>query len=320
MNQRKLKITLLIILGLLVITSLILGLTRDIGTNTIENKALFSLRDTTNVDMITIKSTHEYVALEKTEGVWMLNEKYKAEQNIVKVLLSILKDAEVVRNAPQTQTEEIASHILANGYLIEIFKNDDLIKSFYASGNDTKTATYMMSTDKKDPAIVNIPGYESYVAGIFEIPVNDWRDRVILSTNWRTLQKLQINYTQYPQYDLSIKFDFNFLTVEGVKDLDTARMMSYIDEFNFLQADRYLDKGQSTVYDSLLNTPKTVSLTIEDINPKNSKTIAFYPLLKNDPMMLGYVQDDEQSVLFEANRIQKLFAVKDDFEIKSTEK
>lgn len=319
MNQKKLNISLLVLLGLLILTSIILGLTGEMRTNTLENKAVFSLKDTTNVDLITMQSTIGKIVLRKTDGIWMVNDTYKAEQNIVKVLLSILKDAEVVRNVPKSQTEEIANHILKNGYLIEISREGDLISTFYASGNDTKTISYMMSADKKDPAIVNIPGYESYVAGIFEIPANDWRDRVILSTNWRSLQKLEIHYTQYPEYDLSIKFDFNFLTVQGVKDLDTARMMSYIDEFNFLQVDRYLDKGQNQKYDSLLGSPSTVSMDIQDINPKNSKTISFYPLLKNDPMMLGYVQEDEQSVLFEANRIQKLFAVKSDFEVKPAE-
>ncbi len=319
MNQKKLNISLLVLLGLLILTSIILGLTSEMRTNTLENKAVFSLKDTTNVDLITMQSTIGKIVLRKTDGIWMVNDTYKAEQNIVKVLLSILKDAEVVRNVPKSQTEEIANHILKNGYLIEISREGDLISTFYASGNDTKTISYMMSADKKDPAIVNIPGYESYVAGIFEIPANDWRDRVILSTNWRSLQKLEIHYTQYPEYDLSIKFDFNFLTVQGVKDLDTARMMSYIDEFNFLQVDRYLDKGQNQKYDSLLGSPSTVSMDIQDINPKNSKTISFYPLLKNDPMMLGYVQEDAQSVLFEANRIQKLFAVKSDFEVKPAE-
>lgn len=82
-------------------------------------------------------------------------------------------------------------------------------------------------------------------------------------------------------------------------------------------ADRYLESGQNERYDSFLRTSKTVTLDIEDINSKNSKTIHFYPLIANDPMMLAYVKDDEQMVLFEANRIQKLFAVKDDFEAKT---
>jgi hypothetical protein len=172
----------------------------------------------------------------------------------------------------------------------------------------------MMSVDRKSPMIVNIPGYESYVAGIFEIPANDWRDRVLLNTTWRSLQKLNISYHEYPELNLNIKFDFNFLKIDGITNLDTARMMAFIDEFNFLQSDRYLDKGQIEAYDSLLLTPKTVTMTIEDINAKNSKTIDFFPIINNDPMMLGYVNEDDQMVLFEANRIQKLFAVMADFE------
>jgi hypothetical protein len=57
-----------------------------------------------------------------------------------------------------------------------------------------------------------------------------------------------------------------------------------------------------------------VTISVTDINPKNSKTIKFYPLIPDDPMMLGYVKEDEQMVLFQANRIQGLFAVKEEFE------
>ncbi|MCK5468760.1 MAG: hypothetical protein KAI99_09625 [Cyclobacteriaceae bacterium] len=316
MSQKHKNTTLLVILGLLVSSSIILELTGETSINTIENKEIFSVQDTSIVDFISIKSIEEDIQLKKVESTWSVNEKYKAEQNIVQVLLSILKDAEVIRNVPKTQAEDISKNIMNNGYLIEISGNGKLINSFYSSGNANKTVSYMMPVENNNPMIVNIPGYESYVAGIFEIPANDWRDRVILRTNWRTLQKLRINYAEYPEYNLNIKFDFNFLKIEGITHLDTARMMAFIDEFNYVQTDRYLDKGQNEKYDSLLQTPPTVSLTIEDINSKNSKSIDFFPIINNDPMMLGYVKEDDQIVLFEAQRIQNLFAIKSDFEVK----
>ena len=316
MSQKHKNITLLVILGLLVLCSIILGLIGETSINTNKSKEIFSVQDTSKIDFISIKSRDYEILLKKKDAIWTVNEKYKAEQNIVKVLLSILKDVEGVRNAPKTQKEEISSYILDNGYLIEISKGGSLINSFYSSGNANKTVSYMMPPDNRVPMIVNIPGYESYVAGIFEIPANDWRDRVILSTNWRTLQKMEINYSEYPEYNLNIKFDFTFLNIEGITNLDTARMMAFIDEFNFLQADRFLDKGQNTRYDSLLQTPPTVSMTIEDIDSRNSKSIDFFPLIKNDPMMLGYVKEDKQMALFETQRIQNLFAVKSDFEAK----
>lgn len=314
MSQKHKNISLFVILGLLVFISIILGLISETSINTIENKEIFSIQDTSIVDFISIKFKEENIQLKKIEGVWSVNEKFKAEQNIVQVLLSILKDVEAVRNVPKSQAGDISKNIVEHGYLIEISGNGKLINSFYTSGNANKTVSYMMPYDTQDPMIVNIPGYESYVAGIFEIPANDWRDRVILSANWRTLQKLSINYAEYPEYSLHIKFEFNFLHIEGITNLDTTRMMGFIDEFNFLQTDRYLDQGQNERYDSLLQTPPTVSMTIEDINSQNSKSIDFYPVIKNDPMMLGYVKEDKQMALFEANRIQNLFAVKSDFE------
>ena len=315
MSQKNKNITLSIILGLLVLISIILGTTESSVSNTIKNTDIFSIQDTAKVDQISINSAKENLQLTKVNGTWLLNDEFKAEQNIVKILLSILKDVEVTRSVPNAQQGEISASIKENGFLVKIYGDGELFNSFYSSGNENKTVSYFMEFDKTQPYITNIPGYGSYIAGIFEIPVNDWRDRLILSTNWRTLQKLNINYTEFPEYDLAIQFNFNFLTVEGVQVLDTSKMMAFIDEFNFLQTDRYLVKGQNEKYDSLLQTPATVSLSIEDINSANSKNITFFPLLPDDPMMLGYVKEDEQMVLFEAQRIQQLFAVKDDFEM-----
>ena len=314
MSPIQKNITLIVILGLLILSSISLSLTDETNVNTNKNKDIFSVQDTSKIDLISIESLKEQITLNKVDGTWQVNEKYKAEQNIVRVLLSIASDVEVVRNVPDTQAKEIADRIPDNGYLIDFINNEKSVTTFYSFGNDNKTISYMMSVDRKNPMIMNIPGYESYVAGIFEIPANDWRDRVLLNTTWRSLQKLNISYHEYPKLNLNIRFDFNFLKIDGITNLDTARMMAFIDEFNFLQTDRYLDKGQIEAYDSLLLTPKTVTMTIEDINAKNSKTIDFFPIINNDPMMLGYVNEDDQMVLFEANRIQKLFAVKADFE------
>ena len=319
MNQQNKNITLLVILGLLSATSIILGITEVSTTNTLSNKKFFSIQDTSKIDQIIIgpaETAQENIRLDKVDGTWMLNKKMKAEQNIVKILLSILKDAEVTRDVPISQQKEMSEYIQGNGFFVEIFGEGKVVNSFYAGGNKNKTVSYMMDARAEKVSVVSIPGYQSYVAGIFEIPLNDWRDRLILSTNWRTLQNLNIKYTEYPEYNLSIKFNNNFLYVEGIQALDTAKMMNFIEAYHSIQADRFLEKGQNEHYDSLLKTPATVTLSIDDINPDNSKRIYFYPLLQNDPMMLAYVKEDEQMILFEAQRIQKLFAVKGDFERK----
>jgi hypothetical protein len=314
MNQKNKNIVLMIILGILVAFSVILGITNKTGTATIENAGMFAVQDTANIDMITIKSAEEIIALQKVDGTWQLNERYKAEQNIVRVLLAILKEVQVVRKVSKTQASELAGEVMNKGVLVEISGDGKLLRSFYAAGNDNKTVSYMMATGESQPMIVNIPGYESYVAGIFEIPQNDWRDRTILRTNWRTLQKLDMQYSQFPEYDFTIQFNFNFLNIDGITRLDTVRMMDYIEQFNFLQADRFLDHGQNEKYDSLHRTPETVVLTISDINAANSRTILFYPLIPDDSMMLGYIKEDDQMALFQAGRIQSWFAIREEFE------
>ena len=315
MNQKSKNITLVSILGMLVICSVVLALTKHTTINTIGNKVLFSVEDTSEIDRILISAAAgQKIELVKKNDMWMLNERFKAEQNIVKVLLSILKDMEVSRNVPKSQQEAIVKRIHENGYLVEIYVEERMIRSFLSVGNENKTVSYMMQKDEDQPLIINIPGYRNYVAGIFEIPLNDWRDRLILSANWHSLQELSLNYSGFKEHDFTIRFKNTFLTIDGIHELDTSAMMTYIENFSYLQTDRYLDPGQNAKYDSLLKTPETAEISVKDIDPDNSKNIRFFPLLPDDPMMLAHFREDNQMVLFEARRIQHLFAVKSDFE------
>ena len=316
MNQRRKNIALLGILIFLAICSVLLSVIDNSSSSTISDKDIFSVSDTSQVDRISIKSSKISLELKRIDKVWLLDEGLKAEQNIVKILLAILRDTEVSRSVPNTQNNAIINLIKEKGYLVEIYGDGDILASFYSCGNENKTISYMMDPEDMQPYIVNIPGYGSYVAGIFEIPRDGWRDKLIISTNWRSLQELKVNYTEFPEYDFTIKFGFNFLSIEGVEALDTTAMMGYIENFNYLQADKYLKSGQNNRYDSLLKTPSTVEISIEDIDKSKSKKIQFFPLLQDDPMMLGYVIEDKQRVIFEAKRIQNLFAVKSDFERK----
>ncbi|MDZ7604061.1 MAG: hypothetical protein U5K79_00405 [Cyclobacteriaceae bacterium] len=313
MSLRKKNIRLLILLGAFISASLILAVMGNKSFSTVDNKEGFSVQDTSAVDKIIITSANGKVELNRENGAWKINGSYVAEQNMVRVLLAILKDVEAIRNVPKTSAPEVATMIRTSGNAVEIHGNGGLLKSFYAAGNSNKTVSYMMETDSDAPVVVAIPGYENYVAGIFEIPANGWRNRTILNTNYRTLQELTVKYTQFPQYDVRIYNNVDFLNVEGVNRLDTIKMMNYIESFGPLEADRLTDKGAYPRYDSLLNTPFTVTISVKDIQPKNSRTIDFFPLIANDPMMLGYVREDDQMALFEARRIQNYFAVPEEF-------
>lgn len=315
-NQRNKNITLLIIAGCLLACSIVLSFTGEYSTSTLENTGVFSVADTSRVDQITIEAGAEKILLKKNALGWTLNEKENAEKNIVRVLLAVLKDMEVVRLVPDSRVEDITDYIMEEGKKITVSGQNQVLQQFLVAGNENKTITYMMAESQGTPMVVNIPGYDSYVAGIFEIPANDWRDRTVMDTNWRTLKKLEIAYAQFPEYNVSIEFRNTFLTVEGIEKLDTAKMMGYINQFYQLQADKFIYKDSNPIYDSLAATPTTVSISIEDIRQDNSKTINFYPIVNDEPMMLAHIEEDDQLVLFEAARIQGLFGIKSDFERK----
>jgi hypothetical protein len=213
------------------------------------------------------------------------------------------------------QMEQTKKDLLEKGIRVEIFDNTGLTKSFYVKGNSTKTLSVFMDEKERIPYVVELPGYDSYVAGIFSIPPIDWRRRLIFNSTWRSLRKLEMLYPAKSKNSFEIRFDVDFFTVTGVDDIDTISVMNYIETFQYFQADRYIEPKPRASYKRLLKTEPLAYLSIEDIDDRKNNRITFYNRLKGDRMIMGKL-DNGELALFEYKRIRNIFKKKSDFENK----
>lgn len=314
MKQDQKNILLIILLVILIACAVVFGIKLQPRTSTFTEVDLFAIEDTASIAKITITSESRDIhnTLEETQNGWTINETYLADPNIVRVLLSVLHEVTISRRVPKNQAPSIKEEIVRNGYQVSIYNEDKRISTFYCMGNSTKTRSIMMKEKGKTPYIVHLPGYDSYVAGIFEITALDWRNRLIFQSNWRTLQRLELLYPDYPDDNVEIRFNLDFFEITGVESLDTAAMMDFIDQFQYFQADRFVEPAEGSSYDSLLTEEPYLILSLDDINPKKSNRVIFFPRLNGDPMIMGKL-DDDQIALFEYDRIGDIFRKKSDF-------
>ena len=160
MQRRKNFILLIIFLILLAWTVVYINLEQQHEGLSI-NELKFSVTDTAAID----KKVHDTSTL---------------DPSMQKVLMSVLNQVRVKRTVPKTDLLKISEDILNNGFKIEIGSSSGTDRVFYAGGNGI-SLSYFMGEDEI-PYIVHLPGYESYVTGIFEVAENDWRDRLIFKT------------------------------------------------------------------------------------------------------------------------------------------
>ena len=315
-NKRRF-IVLMALIGL----SLLLHFVLQGRKSTISPDISFAVADTAAVDKIVIHQKEHNNTLTKLDSGWVVNDKFKADPQIMRVLLSVLHRVRISRGSAKAQEENIVGKLRDNGNKVEIYHGNQLMESFYSGGNATKTTAYFMDDKNKNavPYVVGLPGYDSYVSGIFEIPEIDWRDRLIFASSWRSIKKLSMEYPKNPGDQFIIQFDFNFLKMPGISRLDTTKMMNYLQQFQYFQADRFVANDQEKDYDSLRHTVPFAILSIEDIDHKKSHQITFYPKPNNGGLMLGALETG-QLAQFDYNRIKTIFRKKSYFEAEEKKK
>jgi hypothetical protein len=312
MPQKKKNIILLTTLIVLILLIGLAELTLKRKKSTVTDAARFAIADTSAIDKIKIQSESTHNTLSRTDSGWVVNNKFLADPQIVQVLLAVLHDVRIHRKVPATQQPEVEDNLATRGFQITIMAENEILETYTAAGNDNKTQTYFSTPEGETSYIVHLPGYNSYLAGIFEIPERDWRNRLIFSITWQSLQRLSMHYPQSPETGFDIVFNFNFLSMPDVAMLDTARMMDYLDRFAYFQADQFIGPGDDDVFDSLRRTTPRALLEVDETGRQSYRKLAIFPALPGDNMVLGLL-DDSTMALFDKNRLEAVLREKSYF-------
>lgn len=308
--QRKKNIILLSIF-LVLLAWTIIFMNRDYKHEAIAlDENIFAAEDTASIIKISIKGKEMANILAMEDGRWMVNSKFPLDPSMQKVLMSVLKQVRVKRTVPKNDLKRIREDIREHGFDVKIEHSDGMTEQFHAGGNGI-SLSYFMGEDSI-PYIMQLPGYESYVTGIFEVRENDWRDRLIFQTSWLGLKSMELSYPGKPSDDLRIIAEKNLYRVSGVEALDTLALMSYLDDISYFFADQFIDHGQIPAYDSLKTSKPFAELSVNSLGLKEPLTIRFFQQLPGEQVVLG-ILNDGQMCLFSTRRIGHLFKTKDDF-------
>ncbi|WP_338236267.1 DUF4340 domain-containing protein [Persicobacter diffluens] len=269
----------------------------------------FTIADTAAIRSIEITNQQEVTLLNRQKDGWLVNE-LPAESGMIDVLLSILNQMEVKRRVPKREQESVYRLLTENGIKVKVTSGEGS-SEFITVGNPAKTLSYFQKEDDV-PAIVHLPGYNSYVTGIFEVLPNDWRKRAIFESSPRSLKSLQLQYPEHPEDNFEITSNSIKWEIEGLPEGDQKLLNQYLSQFAYLQVDQYLDRGQVKELDSLIASQPMAIITIDDIRKEHNGELKLFRTAKGEKMLAGLL-NDEQIVLIEKKRAKALLAKRSDF-------
>jgi hypothetical protein len=306
--MRGKNLTLLGVSLLLIIFNLWLFNLKPALVNLSFNPDLFMIRDTTRIEKFQFHSKILDHYFSRQEG-WKINNKFPSDPNLRKMLFTVSKRVKVSRALTGNEKEQLLKRNEEMGTSVILTVDGDE-RSYSVVGNANKTKTYFI--ENQEVYQVDIPGYQDFLASIYELKRDQWRDRLVFNGNWRTIQKMEVIYPEKSDKNLLIRFKETFYEVDDLTQIDSSAVVAYLNQFEYMQANERISFGFSPAYDSLAQTPPEVIISLLDIKYKLPREIRIFPQLPGQNIRLIMDQDDEL-MIFESKRILPYFKSRLDF-------
>lgn len=302
-RNQKLLISLL---GLIILT----GLTWWVGrpsANTVVGREIFHLQDTSQIariEMVNAGDGGMAIVLERTTKGWLVNNRYRVDAPVFRSLTGRLLLGRIRREVGESRAQEVQDWLRSGRQVTVVLVSGEKL-TFITAGNPAKTASYIQVAGEESIYEVEVPGYSMYMSGIFELTENQWRNRLLFASDWRSLQSLTVDYTAGDKEDVEIYFDRSALKVKADLPTDTTALDKYIARFESFYTNEFISPGQIPLYDSLMKAEPFASISIQDIDTSKNITLQVYPQPEESPYMLLADDKGNYSVV-EASRFKLL--------------
>ena len=245
----------------------------------------FAVPDTATIDKLFLANKRGATALlEKNDkGVWIINGKYPARIDAVKLLLITIMRAQIKFPAPQAAQENMLKEIASIGTKCEIYQNKKLVKTWYI-GHETQdlrgTFCLLQGGDNEKPFnkvyAIDLPGFVGTIVPRFFITEADWREQKVLSITPDKIKSISLNLEGFPDSSFTInvkglhKFDVTTLSGKKIEPFDTTAVQQYLSYFMNLYVENWVTSSFEREVDSVKKTKDFLQITLTDISNKTN--------------------------------------------------
>lgn len=289
MSQKKKNIRLIILLTVLMaITGIVIIAGEESDSIDVE-KDLFALEDVATIDEVIIRSEKEQNSLRFINGIWMLNDRYKADPQRVTVLFAILKQNKIRRKVANRQLQKVDSALQSQGVNIRFLSNGVETKEFKVVGFDG--LTYF--NNGEDSYVVEIPGYKVDLAGIFALDEGGWRNPLVFDINWANLRGVNMIFPERPNDQFNIVYQRRYYTINQLNNVDSTKVTDFLDDVSLLYVNDYLDKQELENLKVDVNQP-IASIIVSDVGG-NQYSLTLYNEVGDE--VIGRVDSTDYALL-----------------------
>jgi hypothetical protein len=275
-----------VIFLILAVTALVIYFSKHNGTIKKELRD-FAVEDTATISKIfMVDKKNVQVTLDrKGPDKWMVNNKYFARPDAMKVLLGTIASVNVKEPVGTKALPNIIKQIATQSVKVEIYKGTECIKVYYVGGaTQDQTGTYMVLENSSVPFIVNKPGFVGYLTGRYFTDEAMWRDNSVFQYSFNEIASVSVKINANSDKSFTVinegNNSFKLLDKQNnsLNGFDSQVVKEYIAGFKKVKCESYLTTFTPHRLDSLLKTQPIGSLSVTDRKGKvNMITLYFRP-------------------------------------------
>jgi hypothetical protein len=235
----------------------------------------FSVQDTASIDKIFIvdKEGREVLLEKSMPGIWMVNKKFQARNDMMKNLLEALNKMDVRAPVPQSMMETVIKDLSSNFQRkVEVYSNGKRIKVFYVGADSMDNhGTYMLMENSTTPYEMYIPGFRGYLSIRFVTDAKLWKKPVVFNYSVQEIKSVKVEYKEYPKESFELLHDGNgnmqLISLNNKEQLqfDSAAAFDYLIQFGKINYEAEVAKNFSG-RDSILSATPWVSISVTNQN------------------------------------------------------
>lgn len=291
MKKQPLYIALFLIIGLSIYAIYLYY--NDDPTSIKKPNSNFTIKNIEDIDRIFIKDvTNEEANLSKIDGVWYVNDKFKARPENIELILETVKNIEVQRSVPKEAIQPVITDIAALHKKVDFYANGELIKTYFI-GNPTQDhyGTYMLLETPSEgrstvPYITHMPGFNGFLSTRFFANESLWKYTGVFNYEIANIQQVSVtnSTTKNESFDLkSTDTSFALYNFSGNQILENQSLVkNYILNYKKIHYNAIMEYTQKQIDSVKQLVPHFVVTVLDKAGKENQLKVYKKAARSND--------------------------------------
>ncbi|MCF6240709.1 MAG: DUF4340 domain-containing protein [Bacteroidales bacterium] len=228
----------------------------------------FSIKNSKEITEIHFELGEESVVLQKKDTVWLVNNAFPANRNLIKRFFKVFANLNLVAPVSKIREDSIKRLLDNSALKITLYKKSSVQYEYLLGGlNSSKTGNYLLCNEHL--GLLNSLGLYKNLRNIVSVNSLFWRNKIILNKPANEIKSIRFKNFQKPEQSFLIDigkskfqiFDYKDNMIENYDTNLLQRYLSYFQNISFKEIESKLKENQINY---ILKNNKAYSIELID--------------------------------------------------------